>query len=250
MTDFSLRQIIEIGGCREQKIDEWGRQCSSVTGGRLSEAQFDHLRIATGVDDTGVFKGLLILVIKPPRHRTGLTTDPGDFERPQDCTNASHASFQFASTCENENLPEGARLLCPHPSTSTRWSSCEICQIPPSDQSLRLSAVRMTTLTSFAIRRVRCLCRGSQAGQARRFHAVLQVVKPQPGHRCRHCVLHRRHAPCLRTLIENDKVGRVGLATDPCRSRMSTPDSSLRHSTRRFAAPLARLAVAGSASGP
>jgi hypothetical protein len=25
MTDFSLRQINEIGGCREQKIDEWGR---------------------------------------------------------------------------------------------------------------------------------------------------------------------------------------------------------------------------------
>jgi hypothetical protein len=45
-------------------MNEGSHEYSSVPGGRLSKTQpFDHLWIAAGVDDTGVFKEPVILVI-------------------------------------------------------------------------------------------------------------------------------------------------------------------------------------------
>jgi len=43
-----------------------------VSGGRLSEAQPDHLRIAAGVHDRGIVKGLIILVVSLHLIKLGL----------------------------------------------------------------------------------------------------------------------------------------------------------------------------------
>jgi hypothetical protein len=127
-------------------------ECSSVTGGRLSEAQFDHLWIATGVDDTGVFKGLIILVISLHVIERGLRLIRRGYR-------------QVAGLCERLASLFPIRFNARMELCLKRCDSCartfnldqmvELRDMPDAAGQIGFAivSVKMTTLTSFATRR-------------------------------------------------------------------------------------------------